>query len=215
MNVCKKCGDCGECGENKYFTAFRTKIHRNINRISYKYSPHRLLWRNNVRNAVKAVNAVKKNNSPHFTAILTKIHREIHRISYENSPPTISKFYSIWFKFTRNCEDVSDSWCSGLSSWTNAGGPRFQQEWGRIFFCKNAENVVKINNSPRFTAFTAKRCKKYAVKIIFFFTAFHRISYENSPPDLDPGINRAKCSEWEKMESAWNSLTGLPEHGPL
>ena len=28
-----------------------------------------------VRNAVKAVNAVKKNNSPHFTAFLTKIHR--------------------------------------------------------------------------------------------------------------------------------------------
>ena len=35
---------------------------------------------------------------------------------------------------------------------------------------------MKINNSPRFTAFTAKRCKKYAVKIIFF----HRIS----PPFL-------------------------------
>ena len=50
---------------------------------------------------------------------------------------------------------------------------------------------MKINNSPRFTAFTAKRCKKYAVKI-FFFTAFHRISYENSPPNLDPG-NMSVC----------------------
>ena len=49
------------------------------------------------------------------------------------------------------------------------------------------ENAVKKNNSPRFTAFTAKRCTKYAVKIIFFFTTFHRISYENSPPNLDPG----------------------------
>ena len=43
---------------------------------------------------------------------------------------------------------------------------------GTILFCKNTENAVKKNNSPRFTAFTAKRCKKYAVKIIFF----HRIS---------------------------------------
>ena len=57
---------------------------------------------------------------------------------------------------------------------------------GMILFCKNTENAVKINNSPRVTAFTAKRCEKYAVKIIFF-TAFHRISYENSPPNLDPG----------------------------
>ena len=27
VNFCKKCGDCDECGENKYFTAFLTKIH--------------------------------------------------------------------------------------------------------------------------------------------------------------------------------------------
>ena len=64
----------------------------------------------------------------------------------------------------------SDSWRSGLSSGRHAGGQRF--EVGKLLFCKNAENAVKINNSPRFTAFTAKRCKKYAVKIIFF----HRIS---------------------------------------
>ena len=34
---------------------------------------------------------------------------------------------------------------------------------------KNTENAVKINNSPRFTAFTSKRGKKYAVK--FFFSS--------------------------------------------
>ena len=43
-----------------FFTAFLTKIHRKIHRISFKISPHRLLWQNNVRNAVKAVNAAKK-----------------------------------------------------------------------------------------------------------------------------------------------------------
>ena len=67
-----------------------------------------------------------------------------------------------------------------------------------ILFCKNTQNAVKINNSPRFNALTAKRCKKYAVKIIFFSTAFHRISYENSLLNVDPGcfigmgINRKK-----------------------
>ena len=78
VNFCKICGDCGECGENKYFTAFHRisyKIHRKIHRISYKNSPHRLLWQNNVRNAVKAVNAVKKK--------ITTFHRisfQLHRI---------------------------------------------------------------------------------------------------------------------------------------
>ena len=122
VNFCKK---CGECGENKYFTAFLTKIHRKIHRVSYKNSPHRLLWQINVRNAMKAVNAVKKNNSPHFTAFLTKIHRKIHRISYKNSSHLISKVYSIWFKFARNFKDLSDSWRSGLSCWRHAGGQRF------------------------------------------------------------------------------------------
>ena len=113
-----------------HFTAFLTKIHRKIHRISYENSPHRLLWQINVPNAVKAVNAVKKNNSPHFTSFLTKIHREVLRISYRNSPHMISKVYSIWFKFTRNFKAVRDSWPSGLSSWRHAGGQRCEPVWG-------------------------------------------------------------------------------------
>ena len=119
-----------------HFTAFLTKIHRKIHSISYKNSPHQLLWQNNVRNAVKAVNAVKKNNSPHFTAFLTKIHRQIHYISYKNSPHVISKVYSIWFKFTRNCRDDSDSWRSGLNHESHAGGQRFDHMWGPFFFVR-------------------------------------------------------------------------------
>ena len=79
------------------FTAFLTKIHHQIHRISYQNSPHRLLWKINVRNAVNAVNrgelffftafsvavnypfsplnAMNYFFSPHFTAFLTKIHR--------------------------------------------------------------------------------------------------------------------------------------------
>ena len=113
-----------------HFTAFLTKIHR----ISYKNSLHQLLWQTNVRNAVKAVNAVKKNNSPHFTAFLTKIHREIPRISYKNSPHRIPKVYSIWFKIRWNLKDVSDSWRSGLSSWSHAVVQRSERVLGRLFF---------------------------------------------------------------------------------
>ena len=61
-------------------------------------------------------------------------------------------------------------------------------------FCENTENAVKINNTKQFTAFTAKRCKKYAVKISFFFTASHRNSYENSPLNLDPGTHKQAAS---------------------
>ena len=121
---------------SEHFTAFLTKIHRKIHRISYKNLPHRLLRQINVRNAVKAVNVVKKNNSPHFTAFLTKIHRGIHHISYKNSPHMISKVYSIWFKFPRNSIDVRDSWRSGLSSWSHAGGQRFEPVWWRFFFVR-------------------------------------------------------------------------------
>ena len=117
-----------------HLTAFLTKIHR----ISYKNSPHRLLWQINVRNAV---NAMKKNNSAHFNAFLTKIHREIHRISYEKSPHIISNVYSIWFKFTRFFKDVSDSWRRGLSSWRHAGGQRFETESRRFFFVRILRTV--------------------------------------------------------------------------
>ena len=140
-----------------------------------------------VRNAVIAVNAVKINISSHFTLFLTKIHREIHRISYKNSPQMISKVNSIWFKFTRNFKDVSYRWLSGLSSWRHAGGQRFAPVW-EGFFCNNTEK--KINNSPRFTAFTAKRCKKYAMKII----CFHRIlphSLRKFTPKPWPGLTYA------------------------
>ena len=69
---------------------------------------------------------------------------------------------------------------------------------GTILFCKNAENAVKKNNSPRFTAFTAKRCKKYAVKIIFFsphFTAFlTKIHHQTS--------TRVKCQKTQLIFKA-------------
>ena len=52
-----------------------------------------------------------------------------------------------------------------------------------VAFLKDTENSVKINKSPRFTAFTAKRCENYGVKLFFF----HGISYKSSLPSLDPG----------------------------
>ena len=95
----------------------------------------------------------------------------------------ISKVYSIWFKFTRKFNDVRENWRSGLSSGSHA---EVRTSVRTTLFCKNTDNAVKINNSPRFTAFTAKRCKKYAVKIIFF----HRLSphfLRDFIAILDPG----------------------------
>ena len=69
---------------------------------------------------------------------------------------------------------------------------------------------MKINNSTRFTSFTAKRSKKYAVKTIFF----HRISYENSPPSLKPGspnkILQTGNSEisWQNTPSSYTKSKG-------
>ena len=114
-----------------HFTAFLTKIHRKIHRISYKNSPHRRLWQNNVRNAVKSVNAVKKKSTT------------FHRISYNNSPHFLQKFttyiskvFSFWFKFTRNYKDLSESWRSGLSSGRHPGSQKFEPVWGQFFFVR-------------------------------------------------------------------------------
>ena len=46
-------------------------------------------------------------------------------------------------------------------------------------------------DSPRFTAFTAKKCNKYKVKN--FLAAFHHISWRNSPPNLDPSQPSLSC----------------------
>ena len=63
-------------------------------------------------------------------------------------------------------------WTKQLKEWRRT---EVRTRVGTILFCKNTKTAVKIKNSPRFTGFTAKTCKKYAVKIIFFsphFTAF-------------------------------------------
>ena len=58
-----------------------------------------------------------------------------------------------------------------------------------LLFCKNIENVVKANNPPRFTA---KRCKKYAVKNILF-TAFLTKIRTAKPR---PGKYRFMWNQW-------------------
>ena len=144
------------------------------------------------------MNTVKKHNSPHFAAFLTKIHREIHRISYKNSPHLLSNVYSIWIKFRRIIKAVRESWRSGIRSWRHAVGQRLEPvSWS--FFCKNTENAVKINNSPRFTPFTAKRCKKYVVKIIFFHRfSPHFLQKFNVKPRPGKYLNL-----WLSLEASW------------
>ena len=93
----------------------------------------------------KCVDCGENNNSPRFTAF----HTIIHHIN------------SLHFS------DLSDRFRSGIRSCRHAGGDRFKPVLGSFFFVRIPLNAVKLNNSPRFTAYT-----------IFFFTAFHRIAYE-------------------------------------
>ena len=79
---------------SQHFTAFLTKVHRKIHRNSYKNSPHRRLLQINVRNAVKAVNAVKK------------IIHTFHRISYKNSPHFLQKFTAYDFQSLLNLNEI-------------------------------------------------------------------------------------------------------------
>ena len=60
----------------------------------------------------------------------------------------------------------------------------------KFLFCKNsALNALEINNSPRFTTFTAftARYNKYAVRIIYLHRLSPHFFNENSPPNLNPG----------------------------
>ena len=70
----------------------------------------------------------------------------------------------------------------------------FRTRAGTLLFCKNNENAVKINKSPRITAFTAKRCTKQAMK------TFHRTSHEYLPPNLYPGGPRRFLGQKIKNE---------------
>ena len=57
----------------------------------------------------------------------------------------------------------------------------------KLLFVKNTENAHKMINSHQFTAFNAKRCKKYVVTIIFspHFTAFlTKIHGQNTTLDM-------------------------------
>ena len=72
----------------------------------------------------------------------TAFYRTSYKSSPRNSPHFLQKFTAI------------------TTFWTRVR---------KFLFGGNTENAVKIKNSPRFTA---KRCKKYAVKI----TRFHHIS---------------------------------------
>ena len=59
-----------------------------------------------------------------------------------------SNVFWIWFKFSRNISEFRESWRSGLRSWRNEGGKRFEPVSGSILFWKNTDNAVKLNNSP-------------------------------------------------------------------
>ena len=68
---------------------------------------------------------------------------------------------------------------------------------GDDFFCKDTENAVKINNSPRFTAFTAFTAKRCTNKLFFspHFTAFLTKIYRQTSTRDITGSNYPKNTE--------------------
>ena len=100
-----------------------------------------------------------------------RISSKIHRIFYKSSLHLFSKVYWIYFK-SQNIIEVRDAQRRGIRRCSHAVSEQFQPLSGSLVFVRIPLNAVKINNSPLFTAFTAKRCKKYAAKI----NVFHRIS---------------------------------------
>ena len=62
------------------------------------------------------------------------------------------------------------------------GGKRFENVYGRVFFVK-IRKALKIDNSPHLPLKILRNSR-----LNFFFAAFHSISSENTPPNLDPGI---------------------------
>ena len=173
------------------FTAFLAKIHRNdfCGKLMYEMRWKRWMrWKEIIHHI-----------SPHFlqkfTAKFTSFLKKIH---------------SIWFpKFIQSdlkSQEISMMYVTGgLEQWTKqlkaCRRSEVRNRVGTILSCKNTENAVKINNSPQFTA---KRCKKNAAK--FFFSEFHRSSYENSPPNLDPIIHIIPETDVYAHVSVWTML---------
>ena len=75
----------------------------------------------------------------------------------------------------RNIVEVNDRLRSRIRNFGHAIGERFEPLSANLIFVRVPLKAVKINNSPRCAAFTVRRCKKY------------RISYKNSPPNIEHG----------------------------
>ena len=106
-----------------------------------------------------------------------------HRIS----PHFLQKFTAFAFQRLLNLAYIHKKYQTSkwqLAQWNKQVTEcRRAEVWTQvrtILFFKNTGNAVKINNSPRLTAFTAKDVRNTRWKL-FFSTAFHRISYKNSP----------------------------------
>ena len=159
-----------------HFTAFLRKISlRNSHRISDKKSTHRRFWQINVRITRLSWMQWKK----YFTAILQKFNVKFTAFLTNFSTHLFFNVYWMGFKFTTKISEAGNRWCSGLRSCRLTGGETWKPMSSSFVFLRIPLNAVKKifhRYSPQ------KRCEKY----LFIFAPFQRVSYEKSPPNLDP-----------------------------
>ena len=132
MTFLRKAANAVKKNNSTHFTALLTKIHRWLHHIFYKNLLHQFSWQNY---AINAVNAVKK-YSQDFTAFLRKNSPQNSPHFLQKTPHLFSNVYWIWFNFTRKSIEVSDSSRSGIRSWRNAGGERFDPVYRSFFFAR-------------------------------------------------------------------------------
>ena len=88
-----------------------------------------------------------------------------------NNSPRFTAFHTIIHHiYSLHFSDLSDRFRSGIRSCRHAGGDRFKPVIGSFFFCENSVECGEIKY------FTPIHRINY-----FFFTAFHRIAYEQKP----------------------------------
>ena len=149
------------------------------------------------------MNGVKK----YFTAF--------HHISYKKksslkSPHFLQNFsafvfnvYKIWYTFRRNLKEKSDRWRNERS--VEMQEVRSSNASTEVPFCKKFVECGWKNNALRFTAFTAKRCKKYAVKTF----CFHRSSpnfLQKFTAKPQPGLQPHIRNNLSKFNRIWSQV---------
>ena len=127
-----------------------------------------------------------------------KVVNAVKKINHHSSPVFLQLFttfafnlYWIQFIFTKNMIEVNESWPSSIRRCRHAGGKGSKTRYRSFFFVRimRTRRIKIIHRSSPHSPPKDVRITRWK---LFFFSAFHRISYENSQRNLDTGSK--KCT---------------------